>query len=91
MNVNELKAYIEGLLAAESEAVPRDAVVRIKEMVEKLPPPPSVTVSGTFGPATSHWMTVPMGSGGGPVVPRIQDSGHPPKFDQPTSDGAGGG
>lgn len=91
MNVNELKAYIEGLLAAESEAVPRDAVVRIKEMVEKLPPPPSVTVSGPV-PASSHWVIDKAGSGGtGWVNGKLWTSGHPPKFDQPTNDGAGGG
>lgn len=49
MNVNELKAYIEGLLAAESDTVPRDAVVRIREMVDKLPSQPVLTVTTTGG------------------------------------------
>lgn len=79
MNVNELKAYIEGLLAAESDTVPRDAVVRIREMVDKLPVS-TITTGGT--------MWIPGGTGGNPswVNPTIYSI----KASN-SSDGAGGG
>lgn len=48
--MNEPKAYIDGLLASGAAMIPREAVERVQEMVDKLPKvTTSINVSGGGG------------------------------------------
>jgi len=60
--MNEPKAYIDGLLASGAAMIPREAVERVQEMVDKLPKATvsSVLNSGKFSGAGSF----PNGTGG---------------------------